>query len=48
VKDDATVVVPCGDGNGNIVEQALNFTDCPEPWIRLHFTNGTILLPSEY
>lgn len=48
VKDDATGLVTCDDGNGHIVyEQALNFTDFPEG-IRLYFCNGTILLPSEY
>lgn len=49
VRENATGVVTCDDGNGNIVyEQALNFTDFPEPGIRLYFCNGTILLPSEY
>ena len=39
----------CDDGNGNIVyKQDLDFTDFPEPGIRLYFCNGTILLPSEY
>ena len=49
VRDNATGVVTCDDGNGRIVyEQALNFTDFPEPGIKLYFCNGTILLPSEY
>lgn len=49
VRDNATGVVTCDDGNGRIVyEQTLNFTDFPEPGIRLYFCSGTILLPSEY
>ena len=49
VRKDASGLVVCEDGNGNIVyEQALNSTDFPEPGIRLYFCNGTILLPSEY
>ena len=49
VGDNAIGIVTCDDGNGDIVyEQALNFTDFPEPGIKLYFCNGTILLPSEY
>ena len=49
VRDNATGNVTCDDGNGRIVyEQALSFTDFPEPGIKLYFCNGTILLPSEY
>jgi hypothetical protein len=49
VREDATGVVTCDDGNGRIVyEQTLNFTDFPDPGIRLYFCNGTVLLPSEY
>ena len=49
VRKDASGLVVCEDGNGNIVyEQALKFTDFPEPGIKLYFCNGTILLPSEY
>ena len=39
----------CDDGNGNVVyKQDLDYTDFPEPGIRLYFCNGTILLLSEY
>jgi hypothetical protein len=49
VRDNATGVVTCDDGNGRIVyEQTLSFTDFPEPRIKLYFCNGTISLPSEY
>jgi hypothetical protein len=49
VRHNATVSVTCDDGNGRIVyRQALNFTDFPEPGIKLYFCRGTILLPSEY
>lgn len=45
VRSDATGIVTCDDGNGNVVyEQALNFTDFPEPGIKLYFCNSTILL----
>jgi hypothetical protein len=49
VRDGATGVVTCDDENGTVVyEQAPNFTDFPEPGIKLYFCNATILLPSEY
>ncbi len=49
VRGNATDVVTCDDGNGSLVyEQVLDFTDFPEPGIRLYFCNGTILLPNEY
>ena len=49
MRDNATGVVICEDGNERLVyEQALNFTDFPEPGVKLYFCNGTILLPSEY
>ncbi len=49
VRDNAIGVVTCNDGNGRIVyEQLLDFTDFPEPGIKLYFCNGTILLSSEY
>ena len=39
----------CDDGNRNVVyNQDLDYTDFPEPGIRLYFCSGTILLPSEY
>jgi hypothetical protein len=47
--ENAIGVVTCDDGNDCIAyEQALNFTDFPEPGIRLYFCNGTILLPNDY
>jgi hypothetical protein len=49
VRENATGVVTCDDGNGHLVyEQVLNFTDFPEPGIRLYCCKGTILLPGEY
>jgi hypothetical protein len=49
VRDNATGVVTCDDGNGHIVcKHALDFTDFPSPSIKLYFCNGTILPPSEY
>ena len=49
VKENSTASLTCGDGNGNVIyQQTLDFTDFPEPGIRLYFCNGTILLPTEY
>ena len=48
VKDDKGDIT-CDDGNGNIVfEEHINFTDFPLDEIKFYFTNGVILLPSEY
>lgn len=39
----------CDDGNGNIVfTKHIEYTDFPLSEIKLYFTDGTILLPSEY
>jgi hypothetical protein len=44
-----TGTLTCEDGNGNVVfTKALTFTDFPLEEITLYFTNGVILLPSEY
>jgi hypothetical protein len=49
VKPDQTAALTCGDGNGNTVfRKAISYTDFPLPEVTLYFTNGTILLPSEY
>jgi hypothetical protein len=49
VHPDRTATLTCEDGNGNAVfTKALTFTDFPLEEITLYFTNGVILLPSEY
>ena len=49
VGKDASGQLICDNGNGNIVyKHDLDYTDFPEPGIRLYFCNGIILLPSEY
>lgn len=49
VGTDAAGELICDDGSANIdYKQDLDYTDFPEPGIRLYFCNGTILLPSEY
>ena len=49
VHADHTATLTCEDGNGNAVyTKALTFTDFPLEEITLYFTNGVILLPSEY
>lgn len=49
VENDRTALLACEDGNGRrIYAQAIDYTDFPLPEIKLYFTNGVILLPSEY
>src|SRR5688572_6248543 len=49
VHPDCTATLTCVDGNGNpVFTKALTFTDFPLEEITLYFTNGVILLPSEY
>lgn len=44
-----TGVVTAEDGNGKVIyRQELEFTDFPLPEIKFYFTDGVILLPSEY
>ena len=49
VNADHTATLSCEDGNGNAVySKAIPYTDFPLPEIVLYFTDGVILLPSEY
>ena len=49
VDPDYTATLTCEDGNGNAVySKAIPYTDFPLPEIALYFTDGVILLPSEY
>jgi hypothetical protein len=49
VRPDRTGTLACEDGNGNAMfTKELEYTDFPLDRIELYFTNGTILLPSEY
>jgi hypothetical protein len=49
VNADHTATLSCEDGNGNAVySKAIPYTDFPLPEIALYFTDGVILLPSEY
>lgn len=42
-------VLNCEDGNGRVVySKAIAYTDFPMAEMVLYFTNGVILLPSEY
>jgi len=37
------------DGNGNILfESEIPFTDCPIEKVRMYYSSGVLLLPSEY
>lgn len=49
VKADHTARLVCEDGNGvKVFSKTIDYTDFPLPEIDLYFTNGVILLPSEY
>ena len=49
VGDDRSALLVCEDGNGRrVYAQAIDYTDFPLPQIKLYFTDGVILLPSEY
>ena len=49
VKADRTATLVCEDGNGAVAySKPIEFTDFPLDEISLYFTNGVILLPSEY
>jgi len=49
VNPDHTATLSCEDGNGNAVySKEIPYTDFPLPEIALYFTDGVILLPSEY
>lgn len=44
-----SAILTCDNGNGNIVyQQKIPFTDFPLDEIRLYFTNGVLMLTSEY
>ena len=44
-----SAVLTCDDGNGRVVfTKEIEYTDFPLDEMKLYFTDGTILLPSEY
>ena len=49
VVDATAALLRCDDGNGRmLVEKRIEYTDFPEPGIKLYFTDGVIMLPGEY
>lgn len=49
VADDLSARLTCEDGNGRTVwEKQIPFTDFPLGSVKVYFTGGTLLLPSEY
>jgi hypothetical protein len=49
VGTDRSAVLTCGNGSGRVVyTKRIPLTDFPLPEIVLYFTDGVILLPSEY
>lgn len=49
VAEDRTAILACEDGNGGgVFTKAIEYTDFPLTEIKLYYTNGTLLLPSEY
>ena len=46
---DSSATLRCDDGNDHILfDKAIEYTDFPEPGIKLYFTDNVIMLPSEY
>ena len=44
-----SAIIACDDGNGReVYSKQIEWTDFPEPGIRMYFCNGCIHLPSEY
>ena len=49
IVDGSAAILRCDDGNGTVLlEKLIDYTDFPEPGIKLYFTNGVIMLPGEY
>jgi hypothetical protein len=49
VHDDRSATLSCEDGNSNkVFEQQIPWTDFPLDQVKLYYTDGVILLPSEY
>jgi len=47
--EDATAVITVGDGNDNeLFRQEIPFTTFPLRHIRVYYTDGVVMLPSEY
>lgn len=47
--EEKTAVLRCEDGNGcRLLEKRIDYTDFPEPGIKLYCTDGVIMLPGEY
>jgi hypothetical protein len=49
IVDATAAILHCEDGNGRVLlEKRIEYTDFPEPGIKLYFTDGVIMLPGEY
>ena len=49
IVEGSTALLRCDDGNDRcLLEKRLDYTDFPEPGIKLYFTDGVIMLPGEY
>lgn len=49
IVDATAALLRCDDGNGRVLlEKQIDYTDFPEPGIKLYFTDGVIMLPGEY
>jgi hypothetical protein len=47
--DGTAAILRCDDGNDRkLLEKRIDYTDFPEPGIKLYFTDGVIMLPGEY
>ncbi len=49
IVDGTAAVLRCEDGIGKwLLERRIDYTDVPEPGIKLYCTDGVIMLPGEY
>jgi len=49
VVEGSTALLRCDDGNERrLLERRIDFTDFPEPGIKLYVVDGVIMLPGEY
>ena len=45
----STALLRCDDGNDRrLLERRIDYTDFPEPGIKLYVVDGVIMLPGEY
>lgn len=49
IVDGKAALLRCEDGDGKrLLERHIDYTDFPEPGIKLYYTDGVLMLPGEY